>query len=273
MTAVGAVGLLVLAAALLGTRPAGSARRRLRGWRRPHVDGAPTAAAGPVRHGTGSTGRGPGRGADPTAELCAAVAAVAAEVRAGRAPAEAWRAVLGVPVEPDGIPDADAVVAAVSTGAVGPVTRVVAGLAGRVRPGLAAGRRPTGRPGGTAAVVLRGRVAGVLAATRLATVLGAPLAGVLDGCVRSLSADADAETAVRAALAGPRQTTTLLTWLPVLGVGLGTLLGADAVGVLLGGGLGTTSGVCGALLTAAGRVWVARMARRARGDGAGRADG
>ncbi|WP_454050757.1 type II secretion system F family protein [Cellulomonas sp. Marseille-Q8402] len=180
--------------------------------------------------------------------------AVAAEVRAGQSPAEAWRTVLGVAAGPDGVPRVLDVVAAVS--------------------GAAPGARPRGAPRlrADAAEQLRRRVTGVLAATRLAARLGAPLAGVLDGCVRSLTADADAETAVRAALAGPQQTTTLLTWLPALGVALGTLLGADPLGVLLRGGLGTTAGVAGGTLTVLGRLWVGRMVARARlagGDGPG----
>jgi tight adherence protein B len=279
------VALLVGAAVLLAARSDGPARRRVRAGGR-----AGTRGAGPVAPGAGvgeeegadvassrrtATARArPGastRRPDPTAELCAAVTAVAAEVRAGRPPGEAWRRVLGIPVGPDGVPGVDDVVAAVSGLGLGPgPERWVAAVRHRVR-GSSAPRRgadPVRRPD-----LLRRRATAVLAATRLATDLGAPVAGVLDGCARSLAADADAETAVRVALAGPRQTTTLLTWLPLLGVGLGTLLGADAVGVLLGGGLGTTAGVVGSFLTVAGRVWVGRMVRRARGDGTGRPGG
>lgn len=121
--------------------------------------------------------------------------------------------------------------------------------------------------------MLERRVAGVLSATRLATALGAPLAGVLDGCARSLTVEVDAEAGLRAALAGPAQTTTLLTWLPVLGVVLGTLLGADPVGVLLGGGAGTAAGILGLMLTLVGRGWVAHMVIAARAGGAGRRRG
>jgi tight adherence protein B len=274
------VALLAGAAVLLAARSDGPARRRVRAG-----GGAGPRGASPVGPGTGAEEEGadvaslrrtaiarsrPGTSArrpDPTAELCAAVTAVAAEVRAGRPPGEAWRRVLGVPVGPDGVPGVDDVVAAVS--GPGPA-RWVTAIGRRVRGSSAPerGADPVRGPD-----LLRRRATAVIAATRLATDLGAPVAGVLDGCARSLTADADAETAVRVALAGPRQTTTLLTWLPLLGVGLGTLLGADAVGVLLGGGLGTTAGVVGSLLTVAGRVWVGRMVRRARGDGTGRPGG
>lgn len=188
---------------------------------------------------------------DPAALLGAVVTAVAAEVRAGRQPADAWRLVLGAPVGADGVPAADDVLAAVL-----PPRR----------------RRPGSGPEGDA---VRRRVAGVLAAGRLAAGLGAPTAGVLEECARALAADADAETAVRGALAGPRQTTTLLTWLPVLGVALGTLLGADPLGTLLGGGAGSAAGVGGLVLTLLGRRWTGRMVAEARtaGSGQGTDDG
>lgn len=78
---------------------------------------------------------------------------------------------------------------------------------------------------------------------------------------------------MRAALAGPTQTTTLLTWLPAVGVGLGALLGADPLGALLDGGVGSTAGVAGAALTLAGRAWVRRMVAAARDAGLGGAGG
>jgi tight adherence protein B len=273
VTGAAGVALLAGAAVLLATRSGAAARRRTRG-----VVGAGPRAAGRGAPRLGAAGRAPSRKAsahrrpDPTAELGAAVTAVAAEVRAGVPPGEAWRRVLGVPVGTDGVPRVDEVVAAVSGSGSGRgfLARPLAVLGRRVRGGAA--REPVA-VAGPGPALLRRRVTAVLAATRLATDLGAPVAGVLDGCARSLAADADAETAVRVALAGPRQTTTLLTWLPLLGVGLGTLLGADAVGVLLGGGLGTTAGVAGSLLTLVGRAWVGRMVRRARGDGAGRPGG
>ena len=43
---------------------------------------------------------------------------------------------------------------------------------------------------------------------------------------------------VRAQLAGPRATAAVLTTLPVLGIGLGELIGAGPLGVLRGGPLG-----------------------------------
>jgi tight adherence protein B len=238
----------LVAAAVLGAgRTSTAASRRVRGR------SGGSGAAGPW------AARRAGRrtSADPSAALGAAVIAVAAELRAGRSAGDAWHAVLGVVTGPDGTPLAADVLAAVAPGGT-----------------MLRGSGPVGlRRGATTAEVLERRVAGVLAATRLAGVVGAPLAGVLDGCARSLTADAEAESGVRAALAGPTQTTTLLTWLPVVGVGLGVLLGADPLGVLLDGGVGTAAGVTGGVLTVAGRAWVARMVAAARKAGLGDAGG
>jgi tight adherence protein B len=245
----GAAALVTLVAgAVLGAgRTSTAASRRVQLRIGGTVPPGPRAAR---RHGRRAS-------ADPSAALSAAVTAVAAELRAGRSAGEAWHAVLGVATDPDGTPRASDVLAAVA-------------------PRMATrrgGGRANPRPEAAARALLESRVAGVLAATRLAGVVGAPLAGVLDGCARSLSADAEAESGVRAALAGPTQTTTLLTWLPAVGVGLGVLLGADPLGVLLDGGVGTAAGVTGGALTVAGRAWVARMVAAARGAGLGDADG
>lgn len=232
------VVVLTAGAVLLGGGPGASARRRAGRL-------GPTATAS-RRHDRPPWSRGRRRaGPDPAALLGAVVTGVAAEVRAGRSPADAWRLVLGVPVGADGVPAAADVLAAIAPG------------------------RPGRRRGGPETAVVRRRVSGVLAAGRLAAELGAPTAGVLEECARALAADADAETAVRAALAGPRQTTALLTWLPALGVALGALLGADPLGTLLGGGAGTAAGVGGAVLTLLGRRWTGRMVADARAAGTG----
>ncbi|MFF1530683.1 type II secretion system F family protein [Cellulomonas sp. NPDC058312] len=230
------VGVPVAAAVLLagGT---GAARTRVR--------------AGPVRGPRGAAPRGrrvPRR--DPGAVLAPAVATAAAELRAGRSPAGAWQVALGIPVPPDGVPLLDDAVAA---------------LVGPPRAGGARSARWAGVPDGGAA--LERQVAGVLAATRLAVVLGAPLAQVLDAAARTLAQDAEVEAGIRAALAGPRQTTRLLTGLPLVGVALGSVLGADVLGVLLDGGAGTAAGLLGLVLVVAGRRWVAVMTAAARRAG------
>jgi len=94
---------------------------------------------------------------------------------------------------------------------------------------------------------------------------GCPLAEVLARFAGHLEAEDDAEAARQTALAGPKATVRILTWLPFLGLGFGVLLGADPVAVLLGTPAGTAALGAGFALTAAGRIWSARLVRRAAG--------
>lgn len=66
---------------------------------------------------------------------------------------------------------------------------------------------------------------------------------------------------VFAGLAGPRATAMVLALLPVVGVGLGQLMGAAPLGVLLGGGLGGVLLVVGVGLDCAGLLWAERIGR------------
>jgi tight adherence protein B len=152
---------------------------------------------------------------------------VAARLRAGAAPDAAWEGALGRRTGPDG-PTVDDLVAGDGD---------------------------------------RAQAAVVVAAGRLARDLGTPLAPLLDLVVHQLVAQAEAEGERRAALAGPRATARVLTWLPVLGVLLGTALGADPVAVLLDGALGTGALLAGLALLAVGRAWTARLARVAAAAG------
>lgn len=67
---------------------------------------------------------------------------------------------------------------------------------------------------------------------------------------------------VEAGLAGARATATILAGLPLLGVLLGQLVGADPVGFLLGGGLGGWLLLVGAVLLGAGILWSDRIIDR-----------
>ncbi|MHC9295631.1 type II secretion system F family protein [Mycobacterium sp. LTG2003] len=66
-------------------------------------------------------------------------------------------------------------------------------------------------------------------------------------------------TRVRAAMAGPRTTAAVLAGLPVVGVGLGQLIGADPIGFLLAPGVGGWLLVIGVLLACAGLLWSDRI--------------
>jgi tight adherence protein B len=99
----------------------------------------------------------------------------------------------------------------------------------------------------------------------IAEASGCPLADVLTRFAAQLDAEDDAEAARQTALAGPRATVRLLTWLPVLGLGLGMLLGVDPLATLLGTPFGLAALAAGTTLTVAGRTWSARLVRSAAG--------
>lgn len=94
---------------------------------------------------------------------------------------------------------------------------------------------------------------------------GCPLADVLTRFAAHLEAEDDAEAARQTALAGPKTTVRILTWLPFLGLGLGVLLGVEPLTILLGTPQGLASLGAGLALTAAGRIWSARLVRSAAG--------
>ncbi len=189
--------------------------------------------------------RSTGRGRRHPAGLVHVVSAVAALLRSGMAPAAAWGRVLGVPPGPDGVPRLADLVGSGTRVPQVPSPRPVAFLSRRGR-----------------AVPVEGARA-VVAAGRLAATLGTPLAPVLDRLAESLAADEEVEAERRAAVAGPRASAALLSWLPVLGVVLGTALGADPLGVVLRGGLGATSALLGVTLLVVGRWWTRRLVRAA----------
>lgn len=97
---------------------------------------------------------------------------------------------------------------------------------------------------------------------------GAPLAGLLSGLADALEAELDAEAARSTALAGPRSTVRILTWLPVLGIGLGMLMGVDPLRTLLTTPWGLAALGAGAVLTALGRAWTKALIARAEAAGA-----
>lgn len=99
----------------------------------------------------------------------------------------------------------------------------------------------------------------------VAEATGCPLAEVLTRFAAHLEAEDDAEAARQTALAGPRATVRILTWLPFLGLVLGVLLGVDPSTILLGTPFGLAALVAGLALAAAGRIWSARLVRAAAG--------
>lgn len=101
----------------------------------------------------------------------------------------------------------------------------------------------------------------LLAVTALSEQTGAPLSALVEQLADSVDSSAELAAAVQTATAGPRLTQLLLTLLPVGGLGLGQLMGAQPLAALFGGGLGLACLAGGTLCLLAGRVWSARMIR------------
>lgn len=202
----------------------------------------------PMRGGLARTAprAGPGPAGPTSADLSAVLLATSAQLRAGASPADAWGRALGRP-SAGSVPTEETLLAA------------TVGARSRSRRVARSGRRRRNRP----ADGDRQRARAVVAAARLSDDLGAPLSGVLDRIAAAVAADEEAEGERRAALAGPRATARVLAWLPLLGLLLGGLLGADPVGVVLSGGPGTAAAVLGGMLLLLGRWWTAALLRRA----------
>ena len=92
---------------------------------------------------------------------------------------------------------------------------------------------------------------------------GCPLAEVLTRFAAHLEAEDDAEAVRQTALAGPKATVRILTWLPFLGLGLAVLLGVDPAAILLATPFGVAALIAGLALTGAGRIWSACLVRAA----------
>lgn len=227
------VGLLVAAGAWLVLAHGG---RRLRDVLPPRGDGDRDGAAvgtASVRRRT-RLGRGPRRRPHrvarrarrgPEGDVRVVVMQVVALLRAGAAPGPAWSRAAGVGVDLTGVPD---------------------------------------RTGLTALLGARHAEA-VVAATRLALEVGAPLGQVLEQVSGTLVAEAEAGAERDAALAGPRTTGRMLAWLPVAGGLLGWVLGADPVATATDGGVGTAAVGVGLVLAGTGRIWSDRLVSAAQG--------
>lgn len=97
---------------------------------------------------------------------------------------------------------------------------------------------------------------------RMSESAGAPLATSLERAAEHAEERIDALLGRQSALAAPRATGRILSWLPLLGLGLGVLMGSDPVGVLTGSVLGALTGLLGLGLAFAGRRWTAALVHR-----------
>jgi tight adherence protein B len=92
---------------------------------------------------------------------------------------------------------------------------------------------------------------------------GLPLADVLDAVRRDVAGRVRFAHKIRARMAGPKASGTVLAVLPLLGVLLGEAMGARPVHVLLTSSLGQTLLAFGTTLICAGLYWIDRLTSRA----------
>jgi tight adherence protein B len=90
---------------------------------------------------------------------------------------------------------------------------------------------------------------------------GAGLAAAVDRLVVGARADEEVRREIAAALAAPRATARVLAFLPVVGLGLGTAVGARPVAWLTGSAVGLLVLAAGVAFAAVGVAWTAALAR------------
>ncbi|MGY2083041.1 type II secretion system F family protein [Blastococcus sp. SYSU DS0539] len=139
-----------------------------------------------------------------------------------------------------------------------PDQRSGAGLVGAVRaPGIPVAA--AGEPGGDG---LAAELARLSAAVALSVRTGCSLATVVAAVEDDLRARLRHRRALLVATAGPRSSARLLAGLPVLGLAMGSGVGADPWHVLTATGPGQLLLVAGVLLEVAGIAWTGRLVRR-----------
>ncbi|MER5948918.1 type II secretion system F family protein [Streptomyces sp. NPDC001904] len=176
------------------------------------------------------------RRGDAVIRLCEVLAG---EVRAGRQPGAA----LTVAVRESGA----------LSGAAGAAVTAAARFGGDVPGAL---RVAAGEPGAEG-------LHGLAACWHVAVDRGAGLAAGLERLADALRAERDQRAELRAQLAGPWSTAVMLAGLPVLGLLLGSVLGARPLRVLLHTGAGVGCLVVGGVLEGAGLWWALRIVRGA----------
>ncbi|MGX1808821.1 type II secretion system F family protein [Nocardia sp. NPDC055321] len=149
--------------------------------------------------------------------------------------------------------------------AVGVAAREVTGVVGRTF-GVSAARS---RLGGSGAEAFRRadsavpeELARIAAAWEVAERHGLALAELLAATRVDLVGRGRFRERTRAALAGARATAGVLAFLPVLGIGLGQLMGAGPLSVLFGSAAGSWLLPLGAGLTCAGLLWTDAITER-----------
>jgi len=271
-------GILALAFWLLLAPSGGPARRLRRVLSVPSGRHLPEVVAACLRRWRGRFPRRSRGAAASEVPMTVLVQQLAALLKGGRTPARMWEdlwLLYGDPsalLPPDGPGRHNGV--AGGSGALGATSREVlaAARAAAVRglPVAAAIRARASPEHGRSAPRSsdRGEQAvwmDLAACFDVAEASGCPLADVLTRFAAHLESEGDARAARETALAGPKATVRILTWLPFLGLGLGLLLGVDPRTILLGSPWGMAALIAGLALTASGRIWSARLVRAAAG--------
>lgn len=104
---------------------------------------------------------------------------------------------------------------------------------------------------------------GMAAVWFVAETSGAPAAEMLSEYGQSCRRKADSRRERDVALAGPQSTVKVLTWLPLISLGLSVLIGANPIRLLLSVP-GFAALGAGAALLVLGRLWMRRMLRKAQ---------
>lgn len=265
------MSLVILAAALLagaacGLVPAATRRPRVPRPRR-SLDTANRANHRLSRwHWNGATRVAGGAGLDGHVE---AIRQIAALLRSGRHPAEAWelleeswngRLLSSTPDEgrPGGQPQGRRPGKATRTD---PAARDIVDACRAARIAHETGAGPSAGIGRhlRAAPAYRHAWERLDWCIRLSESTGAPLGDLLHRLAGQLEAEQDSRRALEATLAGPRMTQKLLAWLPALGLGLAQLMGAEPVALLIGTTTGRICLLCGVGLWWANAVWCRRL--------------
>lgn len=180
--------------------------------------------------------------ADERAGAAEAMVVLASELRAGRSPEDALRRASEV--------------------ACGPVA---AALAGGVTAGAYGGSVPDAllRYADDSAVPEMLRA--LAACWRVCQGMGTSLATAVDQLEEGLRADRRTREDVAAELAAPRTSAFMLAALPLVGLLLGTTMGADPLHVLLRTPVGNGCLVAGVALDLLGLWWTGRIVRKAEG--------
>ncbi|MEV0320786.1 type II secretion system F family protein [Streptomyces sp. NPDC050658] len=175
------------------------------------------------------------------AEVIALCGTLAGEVRAGRQPGDALRLAAGESGGGVGLGEARAAVLA------------AARFGGDVPGALEGAAREPGGQG----------LLGLAACWRVAVDRGAGLAVGLERLEGALRSEREQRAELRAQLAGARSTAVMLAGLPVLGLLMGSALGAQPLRVLLHTGAGLGCLAVGGALEGAGVWWALRIVRGA----------